>query len=134
MDNITKIIKVGKVSSVNVEKRTARVVFEDEEDLVSGELPVIINHPLIKVTKKDNGAEWDGEGAYNSEPRNLGKDTYKKALPDTVELNKIITYAGEKHTHDTKIEIHPWLPYVGQWVVCGFSSNGNGDGFVLGGF
>lgn len=134
MIDLQEQIKIGKVSSVDVEKRTARVIFEDKEDMVSGELKVLTNHPLIKIVKKDNGGEWGGVGAYNSAPRNLGGDSYKKSLPDTVDLSKVITYAGEPHTHDLHVEVHPWLPYVGQFVLCAFPSIGAGDGFILGGF
>lgn len=134
MIDLQEQIKIGKVSSVDVKKRTARVIFEDKEDMVSAELKVLINHPLIKIVKKDNGAEWGGGGAYNSAPRNLGSDSYKKTLPDTVDLSKVIIYQGEPHTHDLHVEIHPWLPYVGQFVLCAFPSIGAGDGFILGGF
>lgn len=134
MIDLQEQIKIGKVSSVDVKKRTARVIFEDKEDMVSAELKVLINHPLIKIVKKDNGAEWGGGGAYNSAPRNLGDDSYKKTLPDTVDLSKVIIYQGEPHTHDLHVEIHPWLPYVGQFVLCAFPSIGAGDGFILGGF
>lgn len=134
MIDLQEQIKIGKVSSVDVKKRTARVIFEDKEDMVSAELKVLINHPLIKIVKKDNGAEWGGGGAYNSAPRNLGGDSYKKTLPDTVDLSKVIIYQGEPHTHDFHVEIHPWLPYVGQFVLCAFPSIGAGDGFILGGF
>lgn len=134
MIDLQEQIKIGKVSSVDVKKRTARVIFEDKEDMVSAELKVLINHPLIKIVKKDNGAEWGGGGAYNSALRNLGGDSYKKTLPDTVDLSKVIIYQGEPHTHDLHVEIHPWLPYVGQFVLCAFPSIGAGDGFILGGF
>ena len=147
MIDLQEQIKIGKVSSVDVKKRTARVIFEDKEDMVSAELKVLINHPLIKIVKKDNGAEWGGGGAYNSAPRNLGGggaynsaprnlggDSYKKTLPDTVDLSKVIIYQGEPHTHNLHVEIHPWLPYVGQFVLCAFPSIGAGDGFILGGF
>ena len=134
MIDTNDLIKVGKVSTVNVEKRTARVIFEDKDEMVSGELQVLINHPLIKITKTDDGAAWSGGGTYNSAPRNLGGDSYKTSLPDTINLSKVITYVGESHTHELKAEVHPWLPYVGQWVICAFPTNGGGDGFVLGGF
>lgn len=134
MKDIKDLIKIGQVSTVNVKKRTARVIFEDEENMVSGELKVLINQPLIKIVKKDNGEKWEGFGVYNSEPRNLGDDKYKKELPDTIDITKIITYNAEQHTHELHVEVHPWLPYVGQWVVCCFPSHGGGDGFVMGGF
>lgn len=36
------LIRIGLVSSVDATKHTVRVVFEDKDNLVSGELPVII--------------------------------------------------------------------------------------------
>lgn len=134
MKDINELIKVGQVSEVNVEKRTARVAFGDKDNLVSAELHVLINHPLITVDKTDNGASWGGAGAYNSEARPLQSTNYKKSLPDTIDKSKVITYQGEQHTHTLHMEVHPWLPYVGQWVVCIFAPEGGGDGFVIGGF
>lgn len=29
--------------------------------------------------------------------------------------------------------LEPWVPEVGQWVLCLFKPDGEGDGFVLGG-
>lgn len=31
------------------------------------------------------------------------------------------------------IKIKPWIPTVGQWVLCIFKPDGEGDGFVIGG-
>lgn len=41
INQIKNIIRVGKVSSVNPANCTARVTFDDKDDLVSYELPVI---------------------------------------------------------------------------------------------
>lgn len=30
-------------------------------------------------------------------------------------------------------ETNPWIPEVGQWVLCIFKPDGEGDGFILGG-
>ena len=43
-------IRVGKVSSVNVSARTARVIFGDRGDMVSGELAVLRNSPVTRWT------------------------------------------------------------------------------------
>lgn len=32
-----------------------------------------------------------------------------------------------------KAVVSPWKPTVGQWVVCLFKPDGDGDGFILGG-
>lgn len=134
MKEIQEIIKIGKVSSVDVEKRTARVVFEDKDDMVSGNLQVLINHPLIKISMEEDEGKWNSIGAYNSAPRNLGNDSYKRTLPDTIDLDKIIRYETEYKGHKMHVEVHPWLPYVGQMVVCIFLATGDGDGFIIGGF
>ena len=34
---------------------------------------------------------------------------------------------------DCEVEIKPWIPTVGQWVLCLFKPDGEGDGFILGG-
>lgn len=133
MINETETIRIGKVSSVNTEKRTARVVFEDKDKMVSAELPVLINHPLITITKTEAGASWSGGGAYNSAPRNIAGANYKKSLPDTINLEKVITYAGEDKVHSLKVEVHPWLPYVEQTVVVALLPGIGGDGFIIGG-
>lgn len=45
MKSVEDIVKIGKVSSININERTARVVFEDKDDMVSGNLIVLINQP-----------------------------------------------------------------------------------------
>lgn len=55
MINGTEAIRIGKVSSVNSTKRTARVVFEDKDEMVSAELPVIATIPEIKSVDSQNG-------------------------------------------------------------------------------
>lgn len=46
------VIRMGLVSSVNASKCTARVAFDDEDNLVTAELPVIV------PCSKDNKAYW----------------------------------------------------------------------------
>ena len=36
-------------------------------------------------------------------------------------------------TAEYKVVIKPWIPKVGQWVLCIFKPDGEGDGFILGG-
>lgn len=133
-----EIVRIGKVSSVNVGERTARVIFENLDNLSSAELPVIQNHPLITITKTENGEKWNFEAHYASVNRNLGLgESYSKGAPDTIKLTKSIDYkcplhgVDETKQHEHYVKVYPWLPYVGQTVVCIYTNQG--DGVIIGG-
>lgn len=140
-DNIIEnIVRIGTVSSVDVDNRTAKVSFTDKSNMVSGELKVLQNHPLIAITKTENGAKWNFEANYASVDRNLGLgESYKKEIPDTINLDRTIDYHCPEHgiddtkLHTHNVEVHPWLPYIGQMVICLYIPYEDGDGFVLGG-
>ena len=40
-DTLKKMVRIGKVSTINTDKKTARVIYEDMDDLVSGWLSVL---------------------------------------------------------------------------------------------
>lgn len=40
---------------------------------------------------------------------------------------------GDGGLEGCEVEIKPWVPEVGQWVLCLFKPDGEGDGFILGG-
>lgn len=44
MDNVAEIIKWGRVSSIDPENATARVVFSDRDNIVSYDLPIIFTN------------------------------------------------------------------------------------------
>lgn len=50
--DVRSLIRVGRVSSVNAGNCTARVTFDDEDNLVSAELPIIV------PCSKDNKQYW----------------------------------------------------------------------------
>ena len=78
-------IRVGKVSSVNVSARTARVIFGDRGDMVSGELAVLRNSPLITADITTDNKKWSVSETYSSAPRTLGRgEHYDKAEPDSI--------------------------------------------------
>ena len=146
MDAITalnNVVRTGKVSSVDIDSRTVRVLFADKPDgegnpLISGPLKVIQNQPLITVEKwveeSDSEVEWDYSAEYNSQDRGLGLgETYIKSnyteMKDVINNEKII----DNKKHRQTVTVYPWLPYIGQFVVCLFLPNGESDGFVLGG-
>lgn len=109
MDDITalkNIVRAGWVSSVNTADRTARVTFKDKgQTIVSGPLKVLKNAPFIPAggVTQQTEAESGGSGDMSF----------------------------ESHTH--KIKISPWIPAPGDFVLCIYLPNGDGDGFVIGG-
>lgn len=108
MDSSTleNIIRTGWVSSVNIPERTARVIFEDKGDkFVSGPLKVLCSPPWIPEYYQPNRTEYESGGSGDA--------------------------AFESHKHD--LNIKPWLPSVGDYVLCIFIPKGEGDGFVIGG-
>jgi len=110
LTNLYNIVRFGSVSSVDAENRTARVAFADKPDkagrpLISAPLKVIQSPPFVPA----QGA------AQETQPKGGGSGTT----------------AYEPHAHG--LIIKPWLPHVGQFVLCIFLPNGEGDGFVIGG-
>lgn len=131
-------MRIGTVSSVDVANGTAYVAFADKDGMVSGALKVLQNQPVIAVENRIESKKWDCTASYATVDRKLGiGETYTKSLPDII-TNKSpaneITYAGEIRAHTQEIKVYPWLPYIGQMVVCLFLPNGDGDGFIIGGF
>lgn len=149
--SLKNVVRIGTVSSVDVNERTARVKFTDKNDLVSGPLKVLQNHPTITIEKEVDGQKWDFTAKYATANRKLGLgETYTKSTPDTIELKKTIKYEKkqaipeetslcaytgviEEKTHKHIVKVYPWLPYIGQMVLCIYLPNGESDGFVIGG-
>ena len=134
------IVRIGTVSSVDVEKRTARVIFPDKDDLTSGELIVVRNQPLITIEKWVEGIKWNYEAKYASVDRGLGLgESYVKENPDIIRNQLNIDYkcplhgTDETKDHDQTVTVYPWLPYIGEHVLCLYIPYGECDGFVLGG-
>lgn len=106
LKKLENIVRVGTVSSVDIGSRTARVEFKDKGTaFVSGRLVVLQNQPFIPYYYVTQETEPRGGGSGDA--------------------------AFESHTHELKIL--PWLPRVGQMVLCIMLPNGDGDGFVIGG-
>lgn len=121
-------IRVGRVSSVNVAARTARVIFGDRGDMVSGELAVLRNSPLITADIATANKKWTVTETYASAPRVMGRgEHYDTAEPDN------ISGALSPDGHRVDINIYGWLPYIGQVVVCLIPGNGEGCGYIIGG-
>ena len=119
------IVRIGIVSSVNKEKMTARVKIE-EQGIVTGDLRIVQNTPFMVMEWKDAGVKWNYEADYAQYDRKLGiGDRYKEEYPYILH-----TWKG---TADRVIKVYPWIPYIGQWVLCILKPEGEGDGFIIGG-
>jgi phage baseplate assembly protein gpV len=105
MENIlSNLVRIGTVSSVDSEKRTARVMFKDK-DMVSGWLSVL-QHPRAGVYVKSDG-----------------KHSHDLSGGSTTEEN------GE---HDHVANVTYWMPKVNDTVLVLYLPVFNGDGFILG--
>lgn len=103
---IANIVRVGTVSSVNKPERTAKVIFQDRcSTFVSGDLKVIKSPPFIPEKDVLQRTEYESGGS--------GEASF------------------ENHKHD--LIITPWLPDIGETVLCLYLGCEGGDGFVLGG-
>ena len=66
-------------------------------------------------------------------------ESYTKAAPDVITVERDIDYkcplhgVDETKAHKHVMTVYPWLPYIGQFVLCLYLPNGESDGFVLGG-
>jgi len=125
IQELKDMVRVGIVSSVNMAKMTARVKIPDQ-NLVTGDLHIVRNTPLIVVINKDGGTEWNYRAEYTGYDRKLDLgESYKKTYPDEI----VTDYQSKEQT----IRVYPWIPYIGQWVLCIFKPDGDGDGFIIGG-
>lgn len=70
---------------------------------------------------------FDKGKAFVSGPLKVMKNT--PFIPQAGEVQQTEKEAGHAH----KITISPWLPSPGDFVLCIFLPNGDGDGFVIGG-
>ena len=138
------LVRIGKVSSVDVENRTARVIYEDRGDVVSGELKVLQNQPYIHADFAFKGSSFSREASYATIDRELGYsgESFDGDNPDTITLSQDYSYnmecsecdAGtETASHTAYFEIHPWLPKIDQQVVVLLLPSYDGGGVILGG-
>ena len=108
---------------------------------MTGDLKIIQNTPLITVINTDSGVPWKHRFQYvqfdgrevkleddyrKSFSAILQVEEYKKKYPDYLET---WNDTGQKQ----EVRVFPWIPYIGQWVLCIFKPDGEGDGFIIGG-
>lgn len=108
--NMEDIVREGKVTAVDNDKRIAKVWF-DALGIESDWMPVLINQDVIHYYPYDvpqwteYETEWEGDRAGD---------------PDYVD-----------HRH--KLMIKPWMPKVNDLVLALYFPVFNGDGVILGG-
>ena len=102
--NIEDIARGGKVTAVNNEKRIAKVWFDDLE-IESDWMPVLITRDFIPDYDVPQRTEFEAGGSGDP--------------------------AFESHKHN--LIIKPWMPKVGEQVLCLYEPIRDGRGFVLGG-
>ena len=102
--NVEDIVREGKVTAVNNEKRIAKVWF-DAMGIESGWLPVLINRDYVPDYDVPQRTEYEEGGS--------GAAAY------------------ERHKHD--LIIKPWMPRVHDKVLVLYFPVFNGDGVILGG-
>lgn len=105
---LQNLVRVGVVTAVNPDSRTARVLFESSDGMCSDWLAVLDSHPHIP--------DYDGEPQRTEFEGPDGEGAAE----------------FEKHKHD--LVIKPWLPNVGDKVVTLFLPVENAHGFVLGAY
>ena len=96
--------RLGTVTDVNNDKRIARVKFADL-GYTSGWIPVVINRDFIPDYDVPQRTEFEAGGSGDP--------------------------AFASHKHD--LIIKPWMPKVGEQVLCLYEPIRDGRGFVLGG-
>lgn len=97
------VIRIGQVTDVNTADGTVRVHFPDV-DIVSGWLKVIKSPPFIPQSKVEQRTENESGGS--------GEESFA--------------------SHSHKVIISPWMPEIGETVLCIYGDEWNGDGYVLG--
>lgn len=105
MENIlNNLVRIGTVSSINLETRSARVIYKDK-DMVSGWL-IVLQHPGAVVSVNPDG-----------------KHSHDISGGTTTEID------GE-HSHEANVTY--WMPEINDTVLVLYLPVFSGDGFILG--
>jgi len=114
MDNLENIlanmVRIGTVSATDTEKRSARVIYKDRDNLVSGWL-YVLQHSGADVRIEPDGV-------------------HTHTITDTYSGGGSASDEGE-HDHSPSSVKH-WMPKVNDTVVVLYLPVFNGDGFILG--
>ena len=103
-----RLVRVGKVSSIDTPNLKARVLFEEKDNMVSDWLQV------LQRPKEIVEVEADGNHSHGA-----------SASEGTVSIS-----SGGSHTHQAKVKT--WMPEIGDHVLCLYLPMWNSAGFILG--
>ena len=125
--------------------------------------PLITHEKWVMELEEENKYEYEAYYHSHPRDLELGEEYVKTAPePDVFKNRKIVKYEKretisengpvictcpgpthgdechihgviERKLHHQKTTVYPWLPYVGQFVLCVYLAYGEHDGFVLGG-
>lgn len=86
----------------------------------------LMNIVRIGTVSSINAAERTARVTYQDKANLVSGPLKVLNREPTVEIQ-----TAELHTHD--VTVKPWMPRVGDSVICLYLPNGESDGFVLGG-
>lgn len=124
MDDNRNLIRVGIVSTVNVDALKVRVFFPQFDKLVSDWIAVL-QQPLLLTTEGAGGhahaGSTESSGAHNHSGEVPSDGSHSHAM--TIE-------SAEEHAHN--LSIHGWMPEVNDKVLVLYAQGFSADGYVLG--
>ncbi len=103
---LNNLVRIGTINSVDVVNQTARVAYHDKQDSEGNPL---MSGPL-KVLQNP-------PFVFENKTQPISGGSGEEAF--------------EEHAHT--LIINPWLPHVGQLVLCLYLPKGESDGVVIGG-
>lgn len=103
------MLRVGIVSSVSADGKTARVTLPDAGNMVSGELFIVSQPATLDLSLSMNSA-----GDHHHQDSNIKTD------------------GSHKHSLNQEVKFKNWVPTIGEKVLCIFMCGSETDGFILG--
>lgn len=118
------LVRIGIVSSVDMNTLTVRVYYPQFDNLVSGWLPVL-QHPAAVIV----GASGSHKHAGSTGSR--GSHTHGGQMPSDGSHSHPVTIE-EDGEHGHGAEMAAWMPAVNDKVLVLYIQGFSADGFVLG--
>lgn len=117
--------RIGIVTATDDDAKKAKVKFPGE-NITSDWLPILNHSSIVKIKLKSDGKDWTISGKYACQ-----SGTHPDVITGSSPV--ISCSCGCTHSHEFTLEIHQWLPFIGQAVVCLYNGDFNGDGIIIGG-